>query len=108
MNARVEITDEALAAEASRYNSFPSVFGGGGDRDIFSSTSSSGYNRALVMGEYSALGGVDAVKGVCFQTPLSAVLTDGSPWVMETEGEKSLVEIRVRGEVDKHVFDEAL
>ena len=61
-----------------------------------------------MLGEYSGLGGVDAVKGVCFQTPLSAVLTDGSPWVMETEGEKSLVEIRVRGEVDKHVFDEAL
>ena len=28
VNARVKITDEALAAEASRYDSFPAVFGG--------------------------------------------------------------------------------
>ena len=90
----MKITNEALVAEASRYDSFLFVFGR--DQDIFSSTPSSGYNRALVLGEYSGLGGVDAVKGVCFQTPLSAVLTDGSPWVMETKGEKSLVEIKVR------------
>ena len=36
VNARVKITDEALVAEASRYDSFPTVFGG--DRDFFSSS----------------------------------------------------------------------
>ena len=105
-NVRAEITNEALAAEASKYNFFPFVFGG--NRDIFSSTPSYGYDRALVLGEFSGLGGVDAVEGVDFQDPLSVVLIDGSSWVMETDEEKSLVEIRVREEVDKPEFDETL
>ena len=90
----MKITDEALVTEASRYDSFLSVFGR--DQDIFSSTPSSGYDRALVVGEFSGLGEVDVVEGVGFQAPLSAVFTDGNPWVMETKGEKSLVEIKVR------------
>ena len=51
---------------------------------------------------------MDAVEGVDFQAPLSVVLIDGSLRVMETDGEKSLVEIRVREEVDKPEFDETL
>ena len=82
VNARVKITDEALAVEASRYDSFPAVFGG--DRDFFSSSPSSGFDRALVVGDFSSSGGVDTVEGVGFQAPLCVVLTDGSPWVMET------------------------
>lgn len=59
-NVRAEITDEALAAEASRYYFFPSVFGG--NRDIFCSTPSYGYDWALVVWEFSGLEGVDIVE----------------------------------------------
>ena len=106
VNVRVEITDEALVGEAFKYESSPFNFVG--VRYFFSSTPSLGFVLALVVGESSGLGGLAAVKYVGFQAPLSVILAIGSPWVMETEGEKSLVEIRVRGEVDKHVFDEAL
>ena len=87
VNARAMMTDEVLAAEASRYDYFPAIFGG--DRDIFSSTPSR-CDRALVVGGVSGSKGVDNVEGVGFQAPLCVVLTDGSPWVMDTEGEKSL------------------
>lgn len=59
-NVRAEITDEALAAEASKYNFFPSVFGR--NRDIFCSTPSYGYDWALVVWEFAGLGGVDVVE----------------------------------------------
>ncbi|RVX16454.1 hypothetical protein CK203_005910 [Vitis vinifera] len=42
-------------------------------------------------GGVSGSKGVDTVEGVGFQTPLCAMLTDGSPWVMDTEREKLLV-----------------
>ena len=86
MNARALLTDKALIAEASRYESFPTIFGG--DQDIFSSSTSYGCDRALVVGV--VYGSEDTVEGVGFQAPLCAVLTDGSPWVMDTEGEKSM------------------
>ncbi|KAL6349008.1 hypothetical protein AAG906_033664 [Vitis piasezkii] len=70
VKARALMTDEALTAEASRYESFPAVFGG--DQVFFSSSPSSGCDRALVVGG----------------APLRAVLTDGSLWVTGTEGEK--------------------
>ena len=92
MNARAMMTDEVLAAEASRYDYFPAIFGG--DRDIFSSTPSR-CDRALVVGGVSGSKGVDNVEGVGFQAPLCVVLTDGSPWVMDTRG-KSLWVISLR------------
>ncbi|RVW13055.1 Transposon TX1 uncharacterized 149 kDa protein [Vitis vinifera] len=61
VNARAMMTDDALAAEASRYDSFPAIFGG--DRDIFSSTPSSGCDQALVVGGVSGSEGVDTVEG---------------------------------------------
>ena len=76
-------------------------------RGIGTSSLSSWFDRALVVGDFSGSGGVDTIEGVNFQAPLCAVLTDGSSWVMETEEEKSLVEIRVREEVDEPEFDEA-
>ena len=88
VNDRMMMTDDALAAEASRYNSFPAIFGE--DQDIFSSTPLSGCAWALVVGGVSGSKGVDTVEGVGFQTPLCAMLTDGSPWVMDTEREKLL------------------
>lgn len=60
------------------------------------------------MGESSGLGGLATVEGVGFQAPLSVILAAGSPWVMETEGEKSLAEIGVWGEVERPVLDEPL
>ncbi|KAL6319524.1 hypothetical protein AAG906_014200 [Vitis piasezkii] len=79
VNVKVKITDEALVAEASRYDSFLSVFGR--DQDIFSSTPSSGYDRALVVGEFSGLGEVDVIEEVGFQAPLSAEMeVFGSRW----------------------------
>ncbi|RVW36101.1 hypothetical protein CK203_079675 [Vitis vinifera] len=92
VNARAMMTDEVLAAEASRYDYFPAIFGG--DRDIFSSTPSR-CDRALVVGGVSGSKGVDNVEGVGFQAPLCVVLTDGSPWVMDTRG-KSLWVISLR------------
>ncbi|RVX17736.1 hypothetical protein CK203_004224 [Vitis vinifera] len=86
VNVKVKITNEALVAEASRYDSFLFVFGR--DQDIFSSTPSSGYDRALVVGEFSGLGEVDVVEGVGFQAPLSAVFIDGNPWEMEVPGSR--------------------
>ncbi|RVW84967.1 Symplekin [Vitis vinifera] len=56
MNARAKIIDEALAVEASRYDSFPAVFGG--DRDFFSSSPSSGFDRAWWWGIFLAREGV--------------------------------------------------
>ena len=64
VNARAMMTDDVLAAEASRYDSFPAIFGG--DRDIFSSTPSSGCDQALVVGGVSGSEGVDTVEGVGF------------------------------------------
>ena len=75
-NARAEITDEALVVEASRYESFPTIFRG--NRDIFSSSPSFGFDRTLVVGDFSGSGGVDIVEEVGFQAPLCDVLTDGS------------------------------
>ena len=64
VNARAMMTDDALATEASRYDSFPAIFGG--DWDIFSSTPSSGCDQALVVGGVSGSEGVDTVEGVGF------------------------------------------
>ncbi|RVX21004.1 hypothetical protein CK203_002724 [Vitis vinifera] len=49
-----------------------------------------------------------AVEGVGFQALLSVILAAGNLWVMETEGEKSLAEIRVGGEVERPTLDEPL
>ncbi|RVW23155.1 hypothetical protein CK203_090220 [Vitis vinifera] len=77
---------ERMRAEASRYEPYFAVFGG--ERDFFSYTPSSGCDRALVVGDVS---GLDvAAKGASNQAPLCAVLSDGNPWVMDSEGEKSI------------------
>ena len=52
--------------------------------------------------------GLAAVEGVGFQALLSVILAAGNLWVMETEGEKSLAEIRVGGEVERPALDEPL
>ena len=52
--------------------------------------------------------GLAAVEGVGFQALLSVILAAGNLWVMETEGEKSLAEIRVGGEVERPTLDEPL
>ena len=84
MKARALMTDEALTAEASGYESFPAIFGG--DRVFFSSSPPFGCDQALVVGGVS--GTEDIVEGVGFQALLRAVLTDGSPWVTGIEREK--------------------
>ena len=82
--ARALITDEALTVEASRYEPYLTDFGG--FRDFFSSTPF-GCDRALVVRGPSGL--EETVKGVGFQALLCVVLNDGSPWVMDSEEEKS-------------------
>ena len=74
-----------LTAKASKYEPYLADFGG--VRDFFSSTSSSGCDRALVVKGPSGLD--ETVEGVGFQAPLCAMLNDGSPWVMDSEEEKS-------------------
>ena len=83
--SRARLTDEALAVEASRYE--PNLVEDGGVRDFFSSTPSFGCDRALVVRGTSGLD--ETVVGVGYQTPLCAVLKDGSPWVMDSVKEKS-------------------
>ena len=55
-------------------------------RDFFSSTPSFGCDWALVVRGPSGLD--ETVEGVGFQSPLCAVLKDGSPWVMDLVEEK--------------------
>ena len=74
-----------LTAKASRYEPYLADFGG--VRDFFSSTSSFGCDRALVVRGPSGLD--EIVEGVGFQAPLCAMLNDGSPWVMDSEEEQS-------------------
>uniref|UniRef100_F6I1H0 3-hydroxyisobutyryl-CoA hydrolase n=1 Tax=Vitis vinifera TaxID=29760 RepID=F6I1H0_VITVI len=70
------------------YEPYSAVFGG--ERDFFSSTPSSGCDRALVVGDVF---GLDvAAEGASNQAPLRAVLSDGNPWVMDSEGEKAIVD----------------
>ena len=65
-SARAPLIDEVLRAEASRYEPYSAVFGG--ERDFFSSTPSSGCDRALVVGDVS---GLDvAAEGASNQVPL--------------------------------------
>ena len=78
--------EEALIAEASRYKSIPAVFGE--DWVLFSFSPLFGCDRALVVG--GVLGTEDIDKGVGYRAPLRAVLTDSSPWVTGTEGEKNM------------------
>ena len=80
------MTEEALSAEASRYESITDVFGG--DWVLFSSSPLSGCDRAMVVG--GVMGTVVIDEGVGFQAPLRAVLTDGSPWETGIEGEKNM------------------
>ena len=80
------MTEEALSAEASRYESIIDVFGG--DRVLFSSSPLSGCDRAMVVG--GVMGTVVIDEGVGFQAPLRAVLTDGSPWETGIEVEKNM------------------
>ncbi|RVX14304.1 hypothetical protein CK203_017277 [Vitis vinifera] len=63
VKARALMTNEVLTAEASRYESFLTVFGG--DQVFFSSSPSSGCDRALVVGGVS--GTEDTVEGVGFR-----------------------------------------
>ncbi|RVW78982.1 Exonuclease 1 [Vitis vinifera] len=56
-------------------------------RDFFSSTPSFGCDWALVVRGPSGLD--ETVEGVGFQSPLCAVLKDGSLWVMDSVEEKS-------------------
>lgn len=83
--SRALLTDEAPAAEASKYE--PNLVEDGGVRDFFSSTPSFGCDWALVVRGISGLD--ETVVGVGYQTPLCAVLKDGSPWVMDSVKEKS-------------------
>ncbi|RVW91467.1 hypothetical protein CK203_038548 [Vitis vinifera] len=97
-SARASLIDEVLRAEASRYEPYSAVFGG--ERDFFSSTPSSGCDRALVVGDVS---GLDvAAEGASNQVPLRAVSSDGNPWVMDSEGEKSIVD---KPEADEEMQD---
>ena len=84
MKSKSLITDEALTAEASRYE--PYLVEDGGVWDFFSSTPS-GCDQALVVRGPSGLD--ETVDGVGYQAPLCAVLKDGSPWVMDLVEEKS-------------------
>ena len=86
MVSRARLTDDALAAEASRYES--NIEEVGGVRDFISSSSSSGCERALVVRGTSGLD-ENVVGGVGYQTPLCAVMKDGSPWMMDSVKEKS-------------------
>ncbi|RVW91675.1 LINE-1 reverse transcriptase-like [Vitis vinifera] len=82
---KVWLTNDALAAEASRYESnFVEV---GGVRDFIFSSSSSGCERALVVRGSSGLD--ETVVGVRYQTPLCAMMKDGSPWMMDSVKENS-------------------
>ncbi|RVX08206.1 hypothetical protein CK203_017772 [Vitis vinifera] len=83
--ARARMTEEALSAEASRYEPVTDVLGG--DRDFFSSSTLSGCDRAMVVG--GVRGTVVIDEDVGYQAPLCAVLTDGSPWETSTEGGKN-------------------
>ncbi|RVX21118.1 hypothetical protein CK203_002245 [Vitis vinifera] len=85
MVSRARLTDDALAAEASKYES--NLVEVGGVRDFISSSSSSGCERALVVRGTSGLD--ETVVGVRYQTPLCAVMKDGSPWMMDSVKEKS-------------------
>ncbi|RVW20304.1 Transposon TX1 uncharacterized 149 kDa protein [Vitis vinifera] len=83
--ARARMTEEALSAEASRYEPVIDVLGG--DRVHFSSPTLSGCDRAMVVG--GVRGPVVIDEGVGYQAPLRALLTDGSPWETGTEGGKN-------------------
>ena len=84
--------------ENNWYEPYSAVFGG--ERDFFSSTPSSGCDRALVVGDVS---GLDvAAEGASNQVPLRAVSSDGNPWVMDSEGEKSIVD---KPEADEEMQD---
>ncbi|WKA06292.1 hypothetical protein VitviT2T_024196 [Vitis vinifera] len=97
-SARAPLIDEVLRAEASRYEPYSAVFGG--ERDFISSSPSSGCDRALVVGDVS---GLDvAAEGASNQAPLRAVLSDGNLWVMDSEGEKSIVD---KPEADEEMQD---
>ena len=85
LKARARMTEKALSAEASRYESITDVFGG--DWVLFSSSPLSGCDQAMVVG--GVTGTVVIEEGVGYQAPLRALLTDGSPWETGTEGGKN-------------------
>ena len=83
--ARARMSEEALLAEASRYEPVIDVLGG--DRVHFSSSSLSGCDRAMVVGVVRDPVVIDEGDG--YHAPLRALLTDGRPWETSTEGGKN-------------------
>ncbi|RVW38063.1 hypothetical protein CK203_097261 [Vitis vinifera] len=83
--ARARMSEEALLAEASRYEPVIDVLGG--VRVHFSSSSLSGCDRAMVVGVVRDPVVIDEEDG--YHAPLRALLTDGRPWEMSTEGGKN-------------------
>ena len=83
--ARARMSEEALLAEASKYEPVIDVLGG--VRVHFSSSSLSRCDRAMVVGVVRDPVVIDEGDG--YHAPLRALLTDGRPWETSTEGGKN-------------------